>query len=56
MPMKTKLDTNKCPLSDKLICNTDKTPLLSEFNEQIKFYEEKEKKLKKYNILANGKE
>ena len=46
LALKNKLNTDKCPLSEKLVCNANKQPLLDEFDKQIKEYETKEKTLK----------
>ena len=43
--LKEKLNTDKCPLSDRLICNANKQPLIDEFDTQISFYENKQKEL-----------
>ena len=52
--MLTKLSTPSCPLSDKLVCKTDKTPLMSEFKEDIekseKDLDKAEKSLAKANL------
>lgn len=48
--MLKKLSTSSCPLSDQLVCNTDKTPLISEFEKEIN---ENKKELEK--SLKEGK-
>ena len=43
--LKEKLNTDKCPLSERLVCNANKQPLIDEFNTQIEFYEKRQKEL-----------